>query len=364
MKKIFLISTLLLVLICVTTSCSHEHQWSECPSSKGVTCTQDGINIRVCDDCGESQSIPVSATGHTWSAWNTTKENTCTQDGLKERTCSCGEKETQTISASGHTFSTWNTTKEATCTVNGTKERSCACGEKEIDTIVAYGHTWSAWNTTKEATCTVNGSKERSCSCGEKETRTISASGHTFSTWNTTQEATCTVNGSKERSCACGEKETDTIVASHAWKDATCTEAKSCSKCGLSDGAALGHTCSIGTCERCSTTVHPTVNLPSTPMTVWCHSYCSMRITELSYKFDSYGSLIISFSGEKTYGKYGDLIGFSCKVLDADGYILYTGQWLGSEYNTGDKFRNKTLSVSPSDLNGTSEYTIVITDYN
>lgn len=288
MKKILLISTLILVLICVMTSCSHKHQWSEWQSSKVATCTQDGINIRVCDNCGESQSIPVSATGHTWSAWNTTKEATCTQDGLKERVCSCGEKETQAISASGHTFSDWNTTKDATCTVDGLKERTCSCGEKE----------------------------------------------------------------------------TETIIASHAWEDATCTEAKNCSKCCLTDGSALGHTCSIGTCTRCNTTVHPTVNLPSTPMTVWWCNSCSMKITELSYKFSSSGNLIISFSGEKTYGGDGKYIALRYKVLDEDGHVLYTGMWAEQGYNTGDKFKNETLKVYSSDLNGASEYTIVISDYN
>ena len=286
MKKILLICTFLTVLICAMTSCSHEHQWSEWQISKAATCTQDGINIRVCDDCGESQSIPVSALGHNYSEWITTKEVSCTQDGLKERTCFCGEKETQTISASGHTFSTSNTTKEATGTINGSKERTCFCGEKE----------------------------------------------------------------------------TDTIVASHAWKAATCTEAKKCRTCGLTDGSALGHTCSIGTCSRCKTTIHPTVNLPSPPMTVWCYN-CSMKITELSYKFDSFGDLKISFSGEKTYGNDSAYIGFNYKVLDEDGYVLCTSGWLGTGYNTGDKFKNQTLQVYTSNFNGASEYTIVITDY-
>lgn len=286
MKKILLICTFLTVIICTMTSCNHEHQWSEWQVSKVATCTQDGINIRFCDDCGESQSFLVFATGHTWSVWNTTKEVTCAQDGLSERTCSCGEKETQTISASGHTFSAWNTTKEATCTVNGSKERSCACGEKE----------------------------------------------------------------------------TDTIVASHAWKDATCTEAKNCSKCGLTDGSALGHTCSIGTCTCCNTTLSPTVNLPSTPMTVWCDNDCSIKITELSYKFDSFGNLIISFSGEKTYGKDGNFMGFSYKVIDEDGYVVYTDGWGEFGYNTGDKFKNQTFTIYYSYLNGSSNYTVVISD--
>ena len=266
-----------------STSCSHEHQWSEWQSSKVATCTQDGINIRVCDDCGESQSIPVSAAGHTWSAWNTAKEATCTQDGLKERTCSCGEKETQAISASGHTFSAWNTTKEATCTVNGSKERSCACGEKE----------------------------------------------------------------------------TDTIVASHAWKDATCTEAKNCSKCGLTDGSVLGHTCSIGTCTRCNTTVHPTVNLPSTPIVTWWTTD-GMKITDISYSFDSSGNLIITFSGEKIAGS--SWIAMSYKLLDEDGYVLHTGTWGKTGFAVGDKFKNETIKIYASYLNGSSNCTVVISD--
>ena len=197
MKKIFLISTLLLILICVMTSCSHEHQWSEWQSSKGVTCTQDGINMRVCDDCGESQSIPVSATGHTWSAWNTTKEATCTVNGSKERSCACGESQSISVSATGHTWSAWNTTKEATCTVNGSKERSCACGEKEIDTIVADGHNWSAATCYNEEKCSVCGMVGESalghnyiggeCSrCGEIKYGTITVNNTTpFTTYNT-----------------------------------------------------------------------------------------------------------------------------------------------------------------------------------
>ena len=286
MKKILLICTFLTVLIFTMTSCSHEHQWSEWQPSKAATCTQDGINIRVCDDCGESQSIPVSATGHTWSAWNTTKEATCTTDGLNERACSCREKETQAISASGHTFSAWNTIKEATCTVNGSKERSCACGEKE----------------------------------------------------------------------------TDTIVASHAWKDATCTEAKNCSKCGLTDGSALGHTCSIGTCTRCNNTVHPTVNLPSTPIVAWDYLSC-MKITDISYSFDSSGNLIIAFSGEKTVGSSGSYIGMSVKILDEDGYTLYTTAWNELGLDVGDKFKNETIKIYASELNSSSNYTIIISDF-
>lgn len=150
MKKNLLISTLLLFLICIMSSCGHKHQWSEWQSSKDATCTQDGINMRVCDDCGERQSIPVNALGHIYSDWSTTKEASCTQAGVKERICSCGEKESETIYPRGyHNFSNWSTTIAPNCSQAGLEERTCwDCGEKESETIAA-SHVW------EEATCTV-----------------------------------------------------------------------------------------------------------------------------------------------------------------------------------------------------------------
>lgn len=43
----------------------------------------------------------------------------------------------------------------------------------------------------------------------------------------------------------------DTYVCSHTWEKATCTEPKTCSKCGETSGTALGHTTTSGICSRC-----------------------------------------------------------------------------------------------------------------
>ena len=85
------------------------------------------------------------------------------------------------------------------------------------------------------------------------------------------KEATCT----EPKTCTkCGETEGEAL--GHKWTEATCTKAKECSRCGAESGKALGHdvkewkeektpTCSemgteIGTCTRCGETV--TKSLP------------------------------------------------------------------------------------------------------
>lgn len=43
-------------------------------------------------------------------------------------------------------------------------------------------------------------------------------------------------------------------TCAHDWEPATCTEPKTCSKCGETFGDALGHTTYLGTCKRCGET--------------------------------------------------------------------------------------------------------------
>lgn len=62
-------------------------------------------------------------------------------------------------------------------------------------------------------------------------------------TWT---DATCT----EEKTCTkCGERQGTAL--GHMWSDATCTEAKICSRCNETSGEPLGHTTDSGTCSRC-----------------------------------------------------------------------------------------------------------------
>lgn len=58
------------------------------------------------------------------------------------------------------------------------------------------------------------------------------------------QDATCEA----AKTCAkCGETEGEAL--GHTWQDATCETAKSCSTCGKTEGEPLGHTWQDATCE-------------------------------------------------------------------------------------------------------------------
>ena len=70
------------------------------------------------------------------------------------------------------------------------------------------------------------------------------------------QAPSCTEPGSGTYSCTlCGESKAGTIPAKgHNWKNATCTSAKSCSDCGLTEGNPLSstgeHTWDAGTVTK------------------------------------------------------------------------------------------------------------------
>ena len=82
-------------------------------------------------------------------------------------------------------------------------------------------------------------------------TASLCACGHQH-TW---KDATCT----EPKTCTeCGATEGEPL--GHDWKDATCTEPKTCSRCGAAEGEPLGHdwkdaTCTEPkTCSRCGAT--------------------------------------------------------------------------------------------------------------
>lgn len=102
-----------------------------------------------------------------------------------------------------------------------------------------HEHAFSAWETVKSATCSSEGTEKRVCSCGEEETRSIQKNAHTW------EEATCT----KAKTCSvCGLTEGSPL--GHDWKEATCTEPKTCKVCGEKEGSSKGHKWEKATCTK------------------------------------------------------------------------------------------------------------------
>ena len=135
--------------------------------------------------------------------------------------------------------------------------------ENEIETPTECEHNWSAKQTGTNSTCTVPGKwAHYYCTlCGfrtkDKDANPLveltdlnkKLADHTYADATCTEPKTCTV---------CGE--TDGSAFGHDWTDATCTEPKTCTVCGETDGSALGHnytdaTCTEPkTCATCGTT--------------------------------------------------------------------------------------------------------------
>lgn len=167
------------------------------------------------------------------------KPATCTLP----KTCSvCGETEGEPL---GHDW------KDATCT----DPKTCArCGEKEGTTLA---HDWQKQEVIAP-TCEVSGYTAVVCSlCGATEkTDTTNMLGHDWTDATCTEPKTCVRCGKTQgeplghdnANASCTDEWTCTrcgetfSALGHDWKDASCTEPQTCSRCGETEGSPLGHT--------------------------------------------------------------------------------------------------------------------------
>lgn len=198
-----------------------------------------------------------------------------------------------------------------------------------IFVVFKHKHVWS------ERTCT-DGSY--CIECGE--VLYSYGNGHNFGEWITTTERTCTQSGVQERVCFCGEKETKTLPSGHnfaAW------------------GICLD--CDYGWVN---------INLPKTPLTVRSFS-SSFEISDLRYELGRYDSgylVRIFYSGTKKSGSSNNSVHMNVKLVDSNGYVVFT-RVASTEYlNNGDKVKNQTFDLSYVDLDPDETYTLIISDYN
>ena len=256
------------------------HAWGEWQTMTAPSCTEKGIEYRVCaDNALHMETREAAATGHKLTHVEA-KAATCKAEGnIEYWTCSvCGkyfadEDGTQEIKLedtvtekTAHTWGEWTTTTAATCEADGVKTHTCSvCGESEEEAIPATGHAWGEEETKSEAGCTTYGLSRRVC--GNDKThidyKVIEPTGHSL-THVSKKAATCTADGNIEYwTCsACGKyfsdaegkaeiKESATVIkaAGHTWgswkvtKEATTTaegqETRTCSVCGAKETRAI-----------------------------------------------------------------------------------------------------------------------------
>lgn len=190
MRKVYLFTILIMMFALVGCGSNedgrgrvgeaHQHSWIE------ATCEEP----KKCEECGE---VEGEALGHDWL------DATCTE---LEKCSRCGKEQGEALE---HVWT------EATCT----EPRTCSvCGATEGE---ALGHSWV------DATCT----EAKKCSvCGETEGDPL---GHDAPGLSCTDAAIC--NRCNEEIEALG----------HDWIEATCIVPKTCDRCGLTEGSALGH---------------------------------------------------------------------------------------------------------------------------
>ena len=195
------------------------HQHTKLINKKDATCEEKGYSgDTYCEDCKQiiKTGKAINQTGHDWDKGTVKKAATCESDGIKEYTCkTCKKTKEETISPTGHTKTEIRNKKAATCKEEGyTGDTYCVtCGKKLAsgETIAKTDHDWTITET--EATCEHDGMKTYTCDiCGTTKSEPIKASGHKFGAWTTTKEADVFSKEEQKRTCSiCGKTETRTI---------------------------------------------------------------------------------------------------------------------------------------------------------
>ncbi len=219
------------------------------------TCVLPEITTYTCETkgCGESYiQISANPTGHSFGKWKVTKEPTETENGEQVRKCNnCDETETAPIPAKIHNWGATPTAKtDATCTAAATETYQCiGCNICNAETgFATYVKTVGVPLQHMvvvdyvAATCAKDGSYVAKCTLCKEEfvKETLPATGHSFNTYlqDSYVPSTCQQEGSITFACSnkdCHEIKVEKLpVNQNAHnmvedpdnsREATCTEA-------------------------------------------------------------------------------------------------------------------------------------------
>lgn len=241
MKKLILFCAMVLVLLCLTSCRTCEHEFTEWSIKQPSTCAEKGTEWQTCVKCEKTNKRELELAEHTFSAWQTDTEPTCTAVGRKTSTCTvCNEQVSIPIDMLAHAWQDSTCMTPKTCSVCDLTEGNpgehawtqATCSAPKTCSICAQtegapaGHCWT------DATCTT----PKTCSvCAQAEG---TPADHSWTDATCTTPKTCSV-------CA----QLEGIAAGHVWKSATCTAPKTCSTCGATEGDTAGHIWTVATCS-------------------------------------------------------------------------------------------------------------------
>ena len=131
----------------------------------------------------------------------------------------------------------------------------------------------------------------------------------------------------------CGEEGTG---CEHEWVDATCTEPKTCSLCGETEGAALGHTEGSTFCERCKAN-----------LTTWDIGEYTDEFNQPTGEYYAYTKVYGTFTNSATNGS--PLTAYVQVSNSGFDFLLYeyNSNLVDGMYSTGNVY-----SISVLDQNG------------
>ena len=144
--------------------------------------------------------------------FSVTKAPTCTDAGVEERLCTvCGKSlETKAVPAKGHTSDNWIIDVQPTCNSEGKKHGECTvCGYTTVEAVEKLSHKFGGWSERRASKCEADGVEERICElCGAIEERAIEALGHKYDEWKTVSGNMVIPPIIREHRCElCGETE-------------------------------------------------------------------------------------------------------------------------------------------------------------
>lgn len=173
------------------------------------TCTQTGLQTRVCTHCQYSYTVLVDPVAHTYDSGVVTEPATCTHQGTMQLTCvSCGQHRNQAVAKTAHIPGETVYVQQPDCSHEGTCTATCTqCNVMFITEILPMNHDHDLHETvTKEATCSELGEGILQCSrCDYQESCTYEKLPHVYDV--KVKEPTCRSFGWEMGTCVvCGDE--------------------------------------------------------------------------------------------------------------------------------------------------------------